>query len=101
MLICVQECRFRYKYAFGTKKIRPRQKDVDESQTKSLIRYLYKYCILHLLNHVLHVAHDHHRDLKCQRIIKFPDIQTGALLQLLQPIYERIPVNIQLTRGLR
>ena len=51
--------------------------------------------------HVLHVAHDHHRDLKCQRIIKFPDIQTGALLQLLQPIYERIPVNIQLTRGLR
>ncbi len=25
------------------KKIRPRQKDVDESQTKSLIPYLYKY----------------------------------------------------------
>ena len=47
----IQEYRSRYNYASGEKylylklgkKIRPRQKDVDESQTKSLIPYLYKY----------------------------------------------------------
>ena len=45
--------------------------------------------------HILHVLHDHQRDLECDRVLEYPQVQTGALLELVQSVYQRIPVNVQ------
>ena len=40
-----------------------------------------------------HVVCDHQSDLKGQGVLKHSDIQPGLLLDLLQPVDERIPVD--------
>ena len=46
--------------------------------------------------HILHIFYHHQRDLEGNGIFKDPEIQTGALLQLIQTVNQRIAVNIQL-----
>ena len=69
----------------------------------SLIDFLSEFCLRHILHHhipktgrqflnsrprfsiilifhILHILHYHQRDLKCDRILKHPKIQTGRLL---------------------
>ena len=42
----------------------------------------------------------HHGDFKNDGVIKFPQIQPGELLDLLQAVDQRVAVHIQLARGL-
>ena len=37
-----------------------------------------------LILHILHIVHDHQGNLEGQGVIKFADIETGALLKLLR-----------------
>ena len=46
---------------------------------------------------VFHVIDDHQRDLEGEGIIKFSDIKSGALFQLLNPVNQRISVNKELS----
>ena len=46
---------------------------------------------------IFHVVHYHKRDLKCQRIIKCPDIKPCHLLQLFYPVYQCVPVHKKLS----
>ena len=50
-----------------------------------------------ILLHVLHVFDDHERDLECDGILKDTQIQACALLEFIQPVDQRIPVDEELT----
>lgn len=47
--------------------------------------------------HILHILDYHECDLKRDCIFKNPQIQTCAFLQLVQTIYQRISMNVQLS----
>ena len=50
---------------------------------------------------ISHVAHNHHGDLKGQRIIEFPHIKSTALFKLLNPIDKSVSVYKELSGSLR
>ena len=52
--------------------------------------------VFYLLIHIFHVLRYHHRNLKCQGILKYPDIKPGELLNLLQPVNKGITMNLKL-----
>ena len=52
-------------------------------------------------SHRPHMVRHHHRDLKGQRIIEHPDIKPRSLLDLFQPVHQRIAVNVKLPCRLR
>ena len=49
--------------------------------------------------HILHVLHYHQRNLECDGVLKHADIKTCGLLKFVQPVYQRISVNIELSGG--
>lgn len=49
---------------------------------------------------IFHIIYNHQRDLKRQRVIKFPDVKSCGLMQLLNPVDQRIAVYIELPRSL-
>ena len=57
--------------------------------------------LIFLAVQIFHIIYDHQRDLESQCIIKAPQIQAGALLNLLNTIYQRITMHEQLSGSLR
>ena len=53
--------------------------------------------LLILLIHILHILHDHQRNLEGNGVFKDAQIQSRALQQLIQPVHQRIPMNEQLS----
>ncbi len=49
---------------------------------------------------ILHIIDHHERNLKSQRIIKLSNVEPSRLVQLLNPVDQRISVYIELTRCL-
>ena len=47
--------------------------------------------------HIFHVTNYHERDLEGNRIFKYSQVQSGALLQLIQSVYKCISVNEELS----
>ena len=46
--------------------------------------------------HILHVSHNHQRNLKCDRILKHPQIKPRTFLELVKTVYQRVSVYKQL-----
>ena len=57
-----------------------------------LIKALLDMCL-----HILHVLHDHQRNLEGDGIFKHTKIQPGALLKLIQTVHQRISVDVKLS----
>lgn len=49
------------------------------------------------LFHVFHIFDHHQRDLESNGILKNAQIETGALLQLVQPVHQSVSVDKKLT----
>ena len=50
--------------------------------------------------HIFHIFNYHQCDLESDGVLEDAKIQTGSLLDLVQPVNQCISVNIQLARGL-
>ena len=60
-----------------------------------------KFLLILQLFHIFHVFDYHQRDLEGDGILEDPKIQSRALLQLIQTVYQGVSVDIQLSGSLR
>lgn len=55
----------------------------------------FRHFLTKLLFHIFHMIRYHHSNLECQCIIKYTNIQSSLLLNLLQTVHQCISMHIQ------